>query len=249
MALTSLSIPQNVDFTDPAELKKLNSYLYKLSEEIMYMFNNISPADNFSSEEYIAYKQDLDKVASIQVDVDKIKLDYVSAQNVAEIIINNEGIKQVFCTKDNVVQQINLSEAGVQISGSKINLNGTVTANNYFKINTDGSMECKKATISGTLSSEGITGGKISGTVLSGSTITAGEQALDGTYPFMVDGATGKVYMKSFDTIGVGNSGGIGCDVFSCNNAEIGQLQVSEIIGCSQLEMLRADVDWLLEHF
>lgn len=48
-----------------------------------------------------------------------------------------------------IASLINQSASSVTIAAAHINLNGVVTANNYFKINTDGSMECKKATITG----------------------------------------------------------------------------------------------------
>ncbi|MBS4967340.1 MAG: hypothetical protein KHZ73_00540 [Lachnospiraceae bacterium] len=51
--------------------------------------------------------------------------------------------------KANLIAQINLSSESASISASKINLNGVVTANENFKILSDGSMEAKAATISG----------------------------------------------------------------------------------------------------
>lgn len=45
-----------------------------------------------------------------------------------------------------VISAINLSPGYASIDASKINLNGAVTANNYFKINLDGSVESVKGT-------------------------------------------------------------------------------------------------------
>lgn len=42
-----------------------------------------------------------------------------------------------------------MSSEGIGIKSSLIKLEGIVTANNYFKINSDGSMETKSATIGG----------------------------------------------------------------------------------------------------
>lgn len=47
---------------------------------------------------------------------------------------------------DGVISAINVSPEYVSIEASKINLNGAVTANNYFKINLDGSVESVKGT-------------------------------------------------------------------------------------------------------
>lgn len=51
--------------------------------------------------------------------------------------------------KSSLISQINMSSEGIGIKSSLIKLEGIVTANNYFKINSDGSMETKSATIGG----------------------------------------------------------------------------------------------------
>ena len=51
--------------------------------------------------------------------------------------------------KDGIVSAINQTAETIKISAAKINFNGLVTANNYFKINTDGSMEAKAGKIAG----------------------------------------------------------------------------------------------------
>ena len=51
--------------------------------------------------------------------------------------------------KASLISQINQSSESILISASKIKLEGTVTANNYFKINADGSMDVKHGTIGG----------------------------------------------------------------------------------------------------
>jgi hypothetical protein len=50
---------------------------------------------------------------------------------------------------EDIVSQINLTPGAVKISASKIQLEGTITANNYFRINTDGSMDVVSGTIGG----------------------------------------------------------------------------------------------------
>ena len=65
--------------------------------------------------------------------------------------------------KASLISQINQSAESVSIQASKIKLEGLVTANNYFKINADGSMEVNHGTIGGwdiqnnALSANGIT--------------------------------------------------------------------------------------------
>lgn len=47
----------------------------------------------------------------------------------------------------NIASSINQTAQSVKINASKINFNGAVTANNYFKINTDGSFSCVRGKI------------------------------------------------------------------------------------------------------
>lgn len=61
-----------------------------------------------------------------------------------------------------LVSLINQTAEAVSINANKINLNGAVTANNYFKINTDGSMESTSGKIGGwTIGTSKLTGGNI----------------------------------------------------------------------------------------
>lgn len=53
--------------------------------------------------------------------------------------------------KASLISQINQSAESISISASKINLNGVVTANSYFKILTTGAMECTSGKIAGWL--------------------------------------------------------------------------------------------------
>lgn len=60
-------------------------------------------------------------------------------------------------SKGDIASSINQTAQSVKINASKINFNGLVTANTYFKINTDGSFAAKK----GTIGNFTVTSGKI----------------------------------------------------------------------------------------
>lgn len=81
-------------------------------------------------------------------------------------------------SKDGIISSINQTAESVKINASKISLNGVVTANNYFKINTDGSMECNQAAIknatitNGTITSASISRGTIDNAAITNGTIT-----------------------------------------------------------------------------
>lgn len=76
--------------------------------------------------------------------------DYNTGSSLAEVKseINrlNTGL-QLKVSKGDIISEINQTPDGVTINGSKINLNGTVTANESFKIDTNGTMSCENATI------------------------------------------------------------------------------------------------------
>lgn len=95
-------------------------------------------------------------------------------QNIqTQLEITAEGLSSTV-TKDNIISTINQSSEAVSISASKINLNGVVTANNNFKIDTNGKMSCVNADISGkiTATSGSIAGFDIYGSYLYGNTCT-----------------------------------------------------------------------------
>lgn len=157
---------ERIKFDEKSDIEKVTKYLHKLNENLEYMFNNITPEDNYSSNALIRHIQEGDKVAEIAISVDNITQRVVTADNrISEIVTAVDGIKLNMVDKGNIISTINVSTEGVAIRGDKINLVGTVTANNHFVINTDGSMTCKNANISGTLNSAEIIGGSITGNV------------------------------------------------------------------------------------
>ena len=72
--------------------------------------------------------------------------------NYSEIRQTANEISSVVSTKvgeNEVISKINQSAESVSIQANKININGTVSANGNFKVNTYGNMECKNATFTG----------------------------------------------------------------------------------------------------
>ena len=161
----------NIEQAD--DIKKVKSYLYKLNNNLEYMFYHLTPQDNYSNEAWEKYVSDGEKMVQFGLDID--------------------GIRMTMVTKDGVVAAINLSEEGVKIKGTKISLEGTVTANNYFKINLDGSMEATNGTFSGAIRGGSIDikrGSKI-GLYCNGNTFQFGD--------FYVDDEYGRQILQSSD--------------------------------------------------
>ena len=65
-----------------------------------------------------------------------------SAESITSTVSKKVGTNEI-------ISKINQSAESVTIKASKINFNGLVTANSYFKILTDGSFTCTKGTIGG----------------------------------------------------------------------------------------------------
>lgn len=160
MASLNISLPEKVDTKDPEAIQKLNSYLYKLSEEIRYMFQNLNPEDNYSSAAYLKVVQSADAQASLEISLKQIELSYVS--------------------RDNVISSINLSSEGVKIKGKNIYLEGAITANTdaygnpTFSVDENGFIHALGGTFKGDISASTITGSTVTGGTITGTTINGG---------------------------------------------------------------------------
>lgn len=101
-------------------------------------------------------KQIKAKATRITKTVDGVKVEVsdlaesTSAQ--FEIAYNDIALK---VNKANIVQEVNLSTEGLKIDVTKLDINGIVTANGYFKIHLDGSMEAVNGKFKGSITSEG----------------------------------------------------------------------------------------------
>lgn len=162
------------------DTSRIESYLYKLNRQLEYMFNNLTPEDNYSEQARLTYVADGERQASIEVALDGIKLSYVS--------------------KDNIISSINLSEEMVAIEASKIKLEGLVTVNGYFKIGLDGSIEATNGAFSGDITASAITGstfqlnrGANVGFIADGTTFQLGD--------FVVNDWYGRQVLESTDEV------------------------------------------------
>jgi hypothetical protein len=111
------------------DIKKVNSYLYRLEEQLKYMFANLDPEENYSEKARLVYVANSEKQSAMEIALDHISLSMVD--------------------KDEVVAAINLSDEGVKIKGDKISLEGVVTVNSYFSVGLDGSITARNGKFSG----------------------------------------------------------------------------------------------------
>lgn len=137
------SLGSGTDLNNLDSMDKVKSYLFTLTEQLRYMFNNLDPEENYSEKARLTMVTDGERQATIEASLNGILLNYVS--------------------KDGIVSAINLSEELIQIQASKIRLEGVVTVNGNFKVGLDGSIEANNGKFSGDITASNIDGAKITG--------------------------------------------------------------------------------------
>lgn len=137
--MATFNLGSGTDLNNLDSIDKVKSYLFTLTEQLRYMFNNLDPQENYSEQARLTLVTDGERQASIEASLEGIKLDYVS--------------------KDGIVSAINLSEELVQIEASKIRLEGVVTVNGNFKVGLDGSIEARNGRFQGSISGSDISVG------------------------------------------------------------------------------------------
>lgn len=195
---------------DSDDISKVKSYLYRLNEQLRYMFDNLTPEENFSPVAYLAYKEEGDKISKMEITVDGITSEVYDAQGNSKIAQNASQIALKVNTSD-------LGNSSLTIKPAKIELQTTgqlVISSGNFTLDSHGNANFKGAINSGsTITASAVSGGTINGTHISGSTIETRSgmfyASSDDVYigPFYVyDGRTG-TYLANYDqTMGMGNS-------------------------------------------
>lgn len=137
--MATFNLGSGTDLNNLDSIDKVKSYLFTLTEQLRYMFNNLDPQENYSEQARLTLVTDGERQASIEASLDGILLNYVS--------------------KDGIVSAINLSEELIQIEASKIRLEGVVTVNGNFKVGLDGSIEANNGRFQGSISGSDISVG------------------------------------------------------------------------------------------
>jgi hypothetical protein len=148
-------IDLEVDTNSIIRLKSFDNGIYKTT----YLLDN-QYTDVFATK--VELSSSITQTAEdINLSVDRKLENYATT---AQLDIKADEINSIVSTKvgdDEIISKINQSAEQITIDADKINLNGSVTANDNFKILTDGSMEAKNGKFSGTISSGIIQGGSI----------------------------------------------------------------------------------------
>ncbi len=211
-------------------------------------------AEGLSAEISRATKSEGELSTSIQANAEGISAEITRAKGVegnlsTRITANAEGLS-LRVEKNGVIAAINASSESVSINAGKINLNGVVTANNYFKINTNGSMECTNATISGNITASTLTAnnsGTIAGWSISSGGISYSSSSYNvyvltgtnsskdflvvydkssGTYPFYVH-ADGTLYSSKLTAVNANISGTVTTSNLTATGGKIANFTIS----------------------
>ena len=112
---------------------------------------NLNLQDGLNSISIMNYNAEIAAKYVVQSDytdvfATKVEMNSSISQTAEEI--NLEVSKKV--GEDEIISKINQTAESVTIDANRININGAVSANGNFKVDTDGNMECNNGTINGT---------------------------------------------------------------------------------------------------
>ena len=74
------------DISSIDDMQKVRDYLYKLNKNLTYMFNNLTPEDNYSEMARLTLVTDGERQASIEATLEGINLNYVSKDGIVSAI-------------------------------------------------------------------------------------------------------------------------------------------------------------------
>lgn len=156
--------------TNLTDLKKVQDYLYRMNEQLQYMFRNLTPEDNNATS--------------------APSLSYTTGENVKIIVDGNE---MDIVLENEVIKAINVSTERTKIAADRISINGIASGGNKFVISNQGVPALTDATIDdaaisgGTINNAAITDGTMSGTAISNATGTSMDIQDGSLGPFTLD--------------------------------------------------------------
>lgn len=180
---------------DTADSSKIESYLYELNENLTYMFNNLTPEENYSETARLIYAQRGERLASVEVRADQIELR----------VENNEKHYNTSITLLSDLLSLKAEtpsgSSAMELSGDRIKLTTgkfEVDATN-LKIDAAGN-----GTFSGTVSAATIVGGTINGASINSTNSDIPFKARRGYVSigdFTCDDSYGRNIFQSYDEV------------------------------------------------
>lgn len=139
---------------DTVDSSKIESYLYELNENLTYMFNNLTPEENYSEAARLIYAQRGQRLASVEVKADQIELrveDNEKHYNTSITLLSD--LLSLKAETPSGSSMMELSGDRIKLTTGKFEVDAT-----NLKID-----EAGNGTFSGTVSAATIIGGTING--------------------------------------------------------------------------------------
>jgi hypothetical protein len=194
------------NINDLKDIKRIQEYLYRLTEQLQYVLRNLTPQDN-----------DASNVPS---------LTYATGQTVKVVVDGNE-LDIVLASE--VIKAINESIENAKINPGKVNINGVSSTGSKFAVSALGVPSISDGTISSTDISGGtITGADISGGTIDDATITDGTMSSTSISDATVtdtDHQSGKVGPFDVDASGIS---GTNVSIPDTGNASLAELTLAD---------------------
>lgn len=142
---------------DTVDSSKVESYLYELNENLTYMFNNLTPEENYSEAARLIYVQRGQRLASVEVKADQIELrveDNEKHYNTSITLLSD--LLSLKAETPSGSSMMELSGDRIKLTTGKFEVDAT-----NLKIDAAGN-----GTFSGTVSAATIVGGTINGAAI-----------------------------------------------------------------------------------
>lgn len=142
---------------DTVDSSKIESYLYELNENLTYMFNNLTPEENYSEAARLIYAQRGERLASVEVKADQIELrveDNEKHYNTSITLLSD--LLSLKAETPSGSSMMELSGDRIKLTTGKFEVDAT-----NLKIDAAGN-----GTFSGTVSAAKIIGGTINGSTI-----------------------------------------------------------------------------------
>ena len=180
---------------DTGDNKKIEAYLYELNENLTYMFNNLSPEENYSEQARLTYVQRGEKLSSVEQQADKIELRVENNEtNYNASIRLLSDLLSLKAENPSGSSSLELTGDCIKLSTGKF----TVDAKN-LTIDSMGN-----ATFSGTVSAATIVGGTINGSTINSTNSDIPFKARSGYVSigdFICDDSYGRNIFQSDDEV------------------------------------------------
>lgn len=138
---------------------RVADYLYELNENLAYMFNNLSPEDNYSEDARLIYVQRGKRLGTLEVRADEIELRVQDDEN------NYNTSMQLFANLLKLTASTPEGSSTIAMTGEKIEL----TTGKFIVNSTNLTIDAAgNATFSGKVQAATIVGGTITGTNING---------------------------------------------------------------------------------